>query len=261
MASSVSFYTCEHYDELTPLSATSEATGYEKENAFDLCLSTYWKGSSTAAQILSVDFGEAKTFDSGVIFVNNNDESISSGTGLLQYSADNSAWTTLASFTWNNTGVPLRLIDDTDESYRYWRITASSVTNIAEVSLFMPTNKVTLSWANELPERSPLSYRNSVTRSGDFVRYVVGESNTGLQRFHRTYTALTSANLAILQGVYEDCRGSRYPLVIQEGATEATAKLVRIVNASFDPSMTCYGRYNVEMEFEEVPYITGGETM
>jgi len=103
------------------VSATSEATGYPKENAFDWLPFDAWKAAAAGTVYLTVDLLAAKSVDYFGLYAH--DLHNNSGTVQLQWSTDNFA----ASI--NNIGTNHTPTDDrpifesfTSQSARYWRL-------------------------------------------------------------------------------------------------------------------------------------------
>ena len=129
-------------------SVTSEATGFDIENAFDFNPDTYWKPTSTAQQTIDIDLGAVQTVDQFAVWIHNYDTDYESGTQTIALGSDDnddgnySAVTTFCQSTFNNTvGQPIYFpcSSPTQRSKRYWRVVISNMTAIAEFSqIFIP---------------------------------------------------------------------------------------------------------------------------
>ena len=80
------------YNNLLPdatITVTSEATGYEKENAYDYLTYDHWKPSAAGTVYYTVDLGSAQAVDAWGVVAHN--LGINSASIKLQYSTDNFA--------------------------------------------------------------------------------------------------------------------------------------------------------------------------
>lgn len=105
------------------LSASSEATGYPKENAISEATYSAWQPSSLPAQ-LTVDYGSPVAVDSAALVAHNC--GTSGNTTLVESSTDNSTWTTRATITPTDDTTILALF--TSVTARYWRFNFSGGT-------------------------------------------------------------------------------------------------------------------------------------
>lgn len=105
------------------LAASSEATGYPKENAVSENTNKSWKPSSLPAT-LSVDLGSSRAVDSFALVAHNC--GTNANTVELQSSPDNSTWTTRCTVTPTDDTTILGLFNSV--SARYWRIRISNGT-------------------------------------------------------------------------------------------------------------------------------------
>jgi len=110
-------------EDATSITVTSEATGFEKENAYDWFLYDWWKASATGTIIFDIDLGASVEVQSwGVAGMNWGD---GTGPGFLQYSATG-AWAG-EQLTADNYGTVyadavIFNILSTPITARYWRI-------------------------------------------------------------------------------------------------------------------------------------------
>lgn len=109
------------YDDGTP-AATSEASGYPIENAFDLRPYKRWKATSTATQYLTIDCGSAKSADALGIMSHN--LGTVGATVSVEYSTTG-AWggeevEALAGFDPSDDTAILKIFTTAEK--RYWRV-------------------------------------------------------------------------------------------------------------------------------------------
>lgn len=100
------------------VTASSQATGFEKENAYDWRPYDFWQPAASSpanSEWLKVDLGSARAADYFLLHAYDLD----GGTVVLQHSDDNSAWTNAFSPA-APSGVYMPLFTST--SHRYWRV-------------------------------------------------------------------------------------------------------------------------------------------
>lgn len=119
------------------ISVTSEATGYEKENAYDDLTFDYWKPSAAGTVYYTMDFGSAVTVDAWGVFAH--DLGDNSASIQLQYSTDNfAADVNDFAAAISPSGSEPRLQTGTSQSKRYWRykiISAAAASKIGGLML------------------------------------------------------------------------------------------------------------------------------
>ena len=65
----------------------------------------------------------------------------------------------------------------------------------------------------------------------------------------------------VLRDAFNDCRGSRYPLLWNESTGDiANAKLVRFTHDELSQNQIEYQIFQPTVELEELPYIDDGDT-
>ena len=115
----------ENFFTVGTVTATSEATGYPKENAYDWNTYDYWKAAAAGTVYLTVDYGSARSADYWAMAAH--DLFDNSGTVQCQYSSDNFSADT------NDAGSLITPSDNspifhafTSVSARYWRLKITS---------------------------------------------------------------------------------------------------------------------------------------
>lgn len=172
------------------LSASSEATGYPKENAVSEATYSAWQPTALPAT-LTVDYGSAVAVDSAGLVAHNC--GTSGNTVLVQSSTDNVTWTTRATITPTDDTTILALF--TSVTARYWRFSISNGTapfiGVAmagarfnfPAGVVAPYTPVWLSQKYELLTATTLGGQflgNRVLRQG-------GQTNINLVAFDRTF--------------------------------------------------------------------------
>lgn len=105
-------------DSTGTVTASDEATGYEKEYAYDWKQYSWWKQSATGTSWLQVAFAAAQDADYMTVWGHNLDSV--GGSVKPQYSSDGISWSdaTTATTPTDNTTI---YIDFTSQSAKYWR--------------------------------------------------------------------------------------------------------------------------------------------
>lgn len=107
-------------ESASSVTVTSEATGGEKENAYDWLEHDWWQGTTTADQYFTVDMGSAQSADYWAVHAHNVADN--SGTVTFQYSSDNfAADTNTVGSAVTPTANTLIFKTFASVSARYWR--------------------------------------------------------------------------------------------------------------------------------------------
>lgn len=115
----------ENFFETGTVTASTEATGFAKENAYDWNTYDGWKPTGTADQYLSVDMTTVQSADYFALAAHNLSDY--SGTVKAQYSANGSTWSDASALVTPTTNSPI-LQAFTSVSARYWRLLFNTVT-------------------------------------------------------------------------------------------------------------------------------------
>jgi len=160
--------------ETGTVTVTSEATGYEKENAFDWNSFDYWKASASGTVYLTVDAGAATVVDYWALAFH--DLADNSGTIKAQYSAGGSSpfsWSDLDTVQTPSDGkVIFRPV--TQQNVRYYRFEISSTGAASAIGALSIGQALTLPYGMQSPFITPTYARNkkilnSITEGGQFV--------------------------------------------------------------------------------------------
>jgi len=180
------------------VTATSEASGFEKENAYDWLLWDWWKASAAGTVYYTVDYGSARAADYWAIA--SHDLSDNSGTVQCQYSSDNFAADT------NDIGDLITPSDNSpifhefsSVSARYWRLKIVSSGSASKIGVASIGAAFQLSRAygsgQEIPyDADNFEGVNLVSEDGTFLgRSIISESiNSNI--------TLTLQTLAVARG-------------------------------------------------------------
>jgi len=107
------------FDSATTITATDEAAGFEKENAFNWNLFDWWKPASTGTKYLKAAFASAVTANYFGVFGHN--LHTYSDTVKLQYSTDDISWSDATTAQAPATGKVI-FVTFSDITAKYWRI-------------------------------------------------------------------------------------------------------------------------------------------
>ena len=262
MASTCTLYTMGHMVGADIDAATSEATGYPKENVVDNNPDTYWKATSTASQTLDFDLQEAKQVDGFMIFLRNYASVTDAEYVGIAYSDNGSDWTTISSAGLNvfDKTIPVLTSIYDCGSHRYYRLACGVITTILEISMvaFLTTRAITI--GNQWPEDDTDVFFNREFKSSDGRNLVAGVNSRSFKEFSRKYLISGDTNWTALRNAHQDSRGSLLPLVLNEGTLLADAKLVRFVDPKLSKNQRDYQYYNPTVRFKEIPYYPDGES-
>ena len=118
--SPVTFYWKNSLSSMT-LTASSEASGYEVENIFDMRESSLWKAAGSSDQNIQSDAGVGHSYIADYLAIANHNLRTSGGTIVLQYSANGSAWTNAFTPFIPESDDPI-IVEFNSANARFWRI-------------------------------------------------------------------------------------------------------------------------------------------
>jgi hypothetical protein len=109
------------YETASVITASSEATGFDKENAFDGLLYDYWQPNAGTSHTLDIDMGSAVSVDL-FGFYSSDFYTLTGAACKLYYSDDDAIWTLATGGTITPTTASPKLKLSTSASHRYWRL-------------------------------------------------------------------------------------------------------------------------------------------
>ena len=258
MASAVSLYTLGPMFRAVCLSATSEAVGFPKENLMDFNPDTYWKATSAALQQIVIDLGSAKNITALVVWVNNYSGNQTTTTYELFSSPDNAVYTSRGTGNFGElASQPIIIKDISVQTFRYWRFDFDASATAGQISGIWWCQKFTISQGNEWPENDLQIYHNRSFMSYGGRSIVQAINSNKVEQFGRTYQ-LDDAKMTVLKNAFIDSAGTRLPVILQEGAANADARLVRFGEDSLDENQFEYQLYRPTIRFITMPYIADG---
>ncbi len=118
------------------VTASSEATGFDKENAYDRRTDDWWKPTAGGTSTLTFDLGSAKPVDYGAFYAH--DLHTQGATIELRYSTDNfAADDNLAATSTPTTSAPvIKVFTSLSKRYWQWKITGASNAQVLGVVSF-----------------------------------------------------------------------------------------------------------------------------
>jgi hypothetical protein len=256
------------------LSATSEATGFPKENLVDWNPDTYWKPTAVGTVSFKIDLTTVKTVKGWAVWIHNVDVALQPGPGTQQikvyYSSNDSTytlWDTLTlpdiytqSFTQN---IMFGTLGLTQQSYRYWKFEIIAPDQIVEISIpFLWTNYA-ITQGNQTPQSDQQTYLTRKTESASGRVYTQLIRTLKREVLNRQYLFVTGGAWETLPLVlaWNDCRGDWRPLILVEDATPANAKLVRFASPQIERREVVYQVYSAGVSFATEPAIAPGATI
>lgn len=262
MASSLGFFTTENMIDAVCLSATSEATGFNKERLLDSNPQTAWKATSTADQTVTFDFGEAKAVDIVFVMIRNYRTDFNDGTAsiLFEGSSDNISWSPAG-------GVVISHDEATQQPIvfaglnsfglggrRYWRITFSDMINIMEVSGVYFCRSYGISVGAIRPLRRPIRFRN---RRSEYFAQAINRDET--QAYFLTYMFPNETNMAQLRAAFRASKGDLLHMIVAFDGDLDTSFLCRFGESELDDNEIDYLCFNPSFSLEPIYYIRDGQ--
>jgi hypothetical protein len=246
------------------LSATSEAAGFPKENLLVGNPDLYWKPTSTATQVIIIDFGAAQRIDIPAAWIHNYTTNHVAGFVRTSYSSDNSTytvWATDSMASYWTQGAPLYIGSTglTAQTYRYWKVEFLSFTIVPEVSCIFLARKYALR-ANQYPEKDETIYYNHAQKAGGGRKFVTGITRNAVSILPRTWLFPSTTDMQPLIDAHVNSRGSLFPMVLRE-TSGIGSKLVRFSDDDLKQNKIAHQIYNPTVEFEELPHIYPGEAL
>lgn len=184
--------------ETGTVTVTSEASGFEKENAYDWNSYDYWKAAASGTVYLTVDMGTSTTVDYWALAFH--DLHDNAGTIKPQYSSG-----ATSPFSWSDLDTVQTPTDGktifrpvTEVSARYYRFEISSTGSpltASAIGMLSLGQSLTLQRGMQAPFVTPIYGRdkeilNSITKGGQFVGRTVQSSG---QKFDIKQKAVTEA--------------------------------------------------------------------
>ncbi len=161
--------------ETGTVTVTSEATGYEKENAYDWLSGDWWQASAAGTVYITVDMGSATTVDYWALAFH--DMADNSATIKPQYSSGSTSpfnWSDLDTVQTPSANNEMIFRPVTSVNVRYYRFEITSTGNASFIGAVAMGQSLTLQRPLMSPFVTPYHGRNkkimnSITEGGNFV--------------------------------------------------------------------------------------------
>jgi len=248
-------------------SATSQATGFPKENLIDNNLDTYWKPTSEANQTIDIDLQIAKIVDYAYVFVQNYTLHTVSSVFLLQYSDDafsnNSNGMVAAQGMGNMLLSPHRTyeISETATAHRYWRITiASFAGTVPNISAIWLCKEYDVGQTAEYPYKDSDIFASKKIKTGGDRIFTTVQNKKSSKSLPRQFLISGTTNKDALRNAHQDCKGDAVPVVVQEGTTYDDIVVCKFKDDKFSKNEKAYQLYNPKITLNELPYIDSGDS-
>lgn len=262
MPSSIKLYTTGNMDAAHMDNSPSEATGHPVELALDNNLDTYWKSTSTADVEFENDLSEAKTVGCVLLFIRNYKE-ITNGQYNYYWSDNGTAWTVVSGQVLTDANTPIRIITGgLPLTHRYWKLKFySSLSHVVELAGVWWGSYYNIAQGNLLPQGDEDQFYNRVGRLAGGRLAVAGINRNLVENPSRRYHVKAGTPYSNMLSAFRDSRGIRHLLVMNEGATQATARVVRFADDILPYPIVGYsGLHEVEIGLRGVPYIDDGDS-
>ncbi len=263
MATSFKFYTTAALKSLIVNAITSEATGFPIDYAFDTNLSTYWKATSTATQTIDVDLGASYNIRAWAMTFKEYDTTPGATVAMQVWWSDNgSSWT-----SWSGSNVQLKNIWTAGDpvlfklptaaaDHRYWRFVISLADTVIDVTQLFLLQERVLDVGNMFPEPDHREYAVRAQSQAGIRTLKRLVNGVAVERFVREFLLTSDAELATLQGVYDDSKGILRPLLIQEDSNNP--KVVELTTRRFMPNKIQHQLYKPIIRYQTLPYPEAG---
>jgi len=266
MSQSIKLYTMKPMIEAVCDSATTEATGHQKEFLLDGNPDTYWKPSTATTQVIDLDLQSAHIIDAVGFWIH--DYNFNHGPGetneyscLFEYSDDDSSYTHAhATTSINNEPMPLFIIDITQVSHRYWRLhlypqASPPVSEYIELSWIFLLQEYDLGQGDEYPIGDSWTYHNRIIKGAGGRTYSKLINSAMHKKYKRAFIFNDAVKYAKLVTAIQDSQGGNLPMILNLDGLNVDA--VRFVG-EFNGNQMGYDDYRPGVVFESIPYIPDG---
>lgn len=271
MATSVSFYVASNHDVNIISSVVSTASG-NKHYLMDGNLKTFWSPSNNNDQYIWIDTCPQAAADYAAGKGKASGSYDSFGLWLINYGIDFSTtriWLTSQAAAssgsaelvmWNHSTGPLFFADlNVALNKRYVGIYFESLPAVPKLGQIMLTNKYTLNIPNQYPIQDVDEYLNDTVKSADGTKYTCVLGKRPIKHFRRNYSLFASADVTILNNVFDACKGSVNPFIFQEGTLVTEAFLCKLDHDISNNQDESYSYSTDTIEFSSLPYICYGD--
>ena len=260
MASSLKLYvTGLIMEDAVCTAASDEASGHPKELVYDNNLDTYWKPIGDTLDQVTFDMTKVIYTNAICVFLKNY-KSFTAGTMKVYYSDNGSTWYAIGGNpNLADSTTPLRIYDYTFGSHRYWRLWFQNYSHVPEVAAVWWARIYTINLGDVLPEEDGEQFYNRMIQLPGGRLAVPGFNRNLIEHFNRRYLIKSgNADLTDLRDTFQASFGRRSPLVMNEGAAQANARVVRFADDIFVRRLADHQVYEAQIRLEGIPYIDDG---
>lgn len=223
-------------------------------------------GALDNVSIRRIDGETANAVKAFALWINNHNTYFDASHGItVEYSDDNSTWTTVAEkdiqdeMTDGGQGDALRIyVLAAAHSRRYWRLTLHDAVHVIKLGGIYLLSEFDFGAHSIYPEKTGRAYWNDKSRMDSGILAVSPGGRTPTRTLNRQYRFTAPANLTILQNAFDACRGGQTPIILNEG-TEYY--LVNVLTDTLDVSENDYQYYTASLDYETLPYVADGDTI
>lgn len=253
------------------LSATSEATGFPKENLIDWNPDTYWKPTAVGTNSFIIDLASAQLVYGWAVWLHNANVNVNPGPGDQQikvyHSPDNSTytlWDTISLDYYATQAFPLVFGNTLSSiSRRYWKFEVLAPDLVLEISTPFLFKKYSITQGNQAPEQNVQGYAVHKVESPSGRVYTNLQRLNKREKLSRTFLFASAGDWESLPLVsaFNDCKGDWRPLILVEDADFSAAKLVRFAQSEIPKTVETYQVYKPTVNFITESFITLGKNL
>lgn len=270
MADIIKIYTTELMAKAYAKDASYGATGAEKKHLTDNNPKTHWTHDGTANTIqIDIDCTDAVAPDGIALLLQNYTAAYTAGAGtdywIIYHSPDDVTYTSVpVSKDLLDVDSRIRLLSFPSlPARRYWRVELIMSGNVAIkiAGIFLYTlTEFTL--GNEWPEKDGHIYANRQIKMASGGRFVSNNGEHSYRIFPRQFVfadANAATDMAKLQTVFDNSKGSLRPFIYNEVTDVNGATLARLASDRLDENQVGYLEYRPLVTVEELPFIDDGD--
>lgn len=269
MSSMANFYTAGgNLEQMTIYSVTSAVDGYPKERLLDQNLDTTWRPTETSAgmdaQDIIIDAGQDITVDVYVLWVQNYKTNFGSGTFDLYYSDTGTGgpWTNT-----NNSHLILDIVNpvrvrglSSSLTKRYWKLAIPALDATIHLSGLWLCRLFELDQAQTYPDEDTFQYHNVFRIAPGGRIFTRAINRNPIRILPRTYKITDSAKRDVIQDMFNDTRGRRCPLFLQEQTGQGYVRFVYLMTDRLEQAKVDYQLWTISLPFQEIPFVDDGDT-
>lgn len=260
MASSIKLYTTGNMEAAHLHNSPNYTAGYPPANCLDGNLDTIWKIGVSVVKTIDIDLSSTKTVGAVLLFVNNYLTAV--GGCEIWWSDNGSSWTQVSgNITMTDTATPIRIkTSGLSLTHRYWRFVLSYA-NAYSIGGIWCSSYYSVAQGNVLPQGDEDQFFNRVSQLPGGRLAVAGINRNYVENPSRRYLIKAGTPYSNMLSAFQDSRGIRHLLIMNEGASQSDARVVRFADDVLPHSTVGYdGLYEIGIALRGVPYVDNGDT-